>query len=192
MAYQPRFERDYQQSQTLPLAPFLSWKGLMVSGFCWLVLGLIAIWHPFAATLGIELLIAALLVVGGIVQLAAAVVSVQRGFWATLISGIANLTAGILLFVAPVGGIFTITLVIGVLLIVDGCLRLVYGLVHPGISGRFFPVLNGSISLLLGGLILLYWPGASLVFLGFIFGVALLITGLTSIGFALNLKSISR
>ncbi|MDS1269996.1 HdeD family acid-resistance protein [Lipingzhangella sp. LS1_29] len=108
-------------------------------------------------------------------------------WWALVIRGVAALVFGILALVWPELTLVVLVILVGVFFLVDGVF-LVTGAISGAAQGhRWLPVFQGVLSLIFGGLVLL-WPEVSaLVLLMFIAAWALA-TGVVQIVTALRLR----
>jgi membrane protein HdeD len=73
----------------------------------------------------------------------------------------------------PVDSTFSITLFLGALLVVEGVMELAAAAAAAG-PARSLVLLDGIITCLLGGMVLVEWPSDTLWVVGTLFGVALL------------------
>lgn len=193
MSYQPKRTTSLEEEQLRSVRLFttVSWISPLISGIAWFALGILALLLPLTATITFELFFGIVLLLGGIVQTIAAIGARHYlGFWPMLIGGLAGVLAGGFLLFAPLAGIAIITLLIGTLLAADGITRIIFAVQHSGIHGRFWPMLNGFLTLFLGLLVLAAWPAGSAFLLGYLVGVALLVNGVSSIAFAINLRQL--
>ena len=149
-------------------------------GILMILFGFIIIIFPVAGTFTIELLFGVLLLVAGLAQVVMAFQARKwAGFLLSLIVGLLYLLAGIALLFQPLAGAVTLTLLLGIFLLMVGLLKL-------GLSFKLKPryhhewlMFDGLLSLLLGILILMAWPSDSLWVLGLLFGINVLFSGLS-------------
>jgi membrane protein HdeD len=154
---------------------------------------------------GWDILFGVLSVIAGIFALGhvalAGAISVLVLGWTILLGGVAlaisaivgwkepgrrwDLAFGALLFLLGLGfvrnpgvGLLTLTLLAGSLLLVGGVVRLVSAF-QPG-APRGLLLLSGSVTLLLGLMVLNQWPVSALWFLGTILGIELILDGITT------------
>lgn len=174
--------------------------GLWIAGLAAIVLGVIAILFPFAATLTAELLFGALLLVLGLFEIIRSVIfsGVVSRVWSFLF-GLTALVAGGVLLIFPLGGALTLTLVVAVFLLLGGLVQLVIAWqASPGrrqlkdlpvIEGWGWLALSGALSMIIGGIVLSGLPGSVTWALGLLLGVYLLSLGGTQIAIAVGLPS---
>lgn len=146
---------------------------LVISGF-------VIMLFPVAGTFAVEILFGILLLVGGIGQVVMAFLARKwSGFFLTLLTGLLYTVAGLLLLFYPLQGEITLTLLLGVFLLVTGVLKM-------ALSSKLKPrmhyewlLFDGIITILLGFLILMKWPSDSLWVIGLLFGINVLFSGLS-------------
>ncbi|MBS0637496.1 MAG: DUF308 domain-containing protein, partial [Verrucomicrobia bacterium] len=107
---------------------------------------------------------------------------------ASIFSSILYLVLGILLFVYPMSGILTLTLLLAFYFFLDGVVK-VYGAfqIKPLKSWGWI-LTSGVLSLILAALILGLWPSQASWILGMLVGINLFITGVTTLGFIWSLS----
>lgn len=147
------------------------WAWYAVAGDAMIALGVYAMTHVMVATAASILMVGAMMVVAGIVQIVVA--ARTRGMsgaalWA--LGGILYIVAGILAVSNPVLTSALITIILAVTLVASGVFRIMFGLdVRPD-PGWNWIVVAGAISAIVGGLIVIGWPGTIWV-LGLILAV---------------------
>jgi uncharacterized membrane protein HdeD (DUF308 family) len=104
----------------------------------------------------------------------------MEGFWASAITGVANLTAGVVIFWKPAESLLALTVLVAAFLLVGGMFRIVTGLAG-GVPGSGWLVLHGVVDLLLAVLIIMNLPEASFYVLGVLLSVSLLVDGIALI-----------
>jgi uncharacterized membrane protein HdeD (DUF308 family) len=158
--------------------PMRSWfVGL---GVAFAVLGVLAIFLPFAATLVTTVVIGWLMLVGGAIQL---VHALQNRRWAgsgwAIVEGVIMVIAGVLVAVFPVAGKLTLTLVLAAFFVVEGVLKIVRCVQHRAMRAWGWLLFDGIASLVLGGLIWAGWPSTAVWALGLLVGIDLLMGGVS-------------
>lgn len=143
------------------------------------IAGFIAVGHVTLASAISVLFLGWMALIGGVALAVGAVAGWKdpRRRW--------DLALGALLFLLGLGfvrnpgvGLLTLTLLAGSLLLVGGILRLIAAF-QPGAS-RGLMLLSGTVTLLLGLMILSQWPVSALWFLGAVLGIELILDGVTS------------
>jgi len=142
------------------------------------LLGALAIAVPFVATLATTLFIGWLMVISGIGH---AIHAFQNRRWAgfpwALLSSILYLVAGGLIIWNPLVGTLTLTLVLSLFFLANGFVKVVRALQHRATSSWGWLLVDGIITLALGGLILAKWPSTAVWAIGLLVGVDLLVSG---------------
>lgn len=132
-----------------------------------------------------------LLVVGGLLTVAHAVLRRRwSGFLYDLVCGCVTALIGGLIVARPVGGLIVITAVIGVMFVLGGILWLVFALTRQSPYGAW-TLIHGLTDILLGGMILTGWPVSSEWVLGALVAIELVVTGsrLIALGLASSRRS---
>ncbi len=167
----------------------------LFEGVLMLVLGMLALVFPILASVWVTTVVAVVFLVGGIVGwinnlMRAKKLSRWLTFWRLVVSTvfvvagvsmIQQLGAGPAGVVLPVA---SLSLAIGIVFLVEGAVASVVSLAHREISGWGWGLLNGLITLTLGGLILSL-PAASLLsVLGILVGISFLFSGIDLLRFS--------
>ena len=167
----------------------------LFEGVLMLVLGVLALVFPILASVWVTTVVAVAFLVGGIVGwinnlMRAKHLSRWLTFWRLVVSTvfvvagvsmIQQLGAGPAGVVLPVA---SLSLAIGIVFLVEGAVASVVSLAHREISGWGWGLLNGLITLILGGLILSL-PAASLLsVLGILVGISFLFSGIDLLSFS--------
>jgi uncharacterized membrane protein HdeD (DUF308 family) len=166
------------------------WGWLLAVGISMVFLGTIALFIAPAATIGTILVLGWLLVVSGVVEAIQSFrVRKWGGIFLHLIGGILGVLVGLLIVTHPVAGALAWTLLFASFFTVIGVFRLVAAmrLKFPNWGWAAF---DGAVTLLLGLLLWIDWPGSGLWFLGFAVGVSLLLRGWSYVMFAIAVRNL--
>jgi len=167
----------------------------LFEGVLMLVLGVLALVFPFMASVWVTTVVAVAFLVGGIVGwinnlMRAKQLSRWLTFWRLVVSTvfvvagvsmIQQLGAGPAGLVLPVA---SLSLAIGIVFLVEGAVASVVSLAHREISGWGWGLLNGLITLILGGLILSLPAASLLTVLGILVGISFLFSGIDLLSFS--------
>lgn len=168
------------------------WGWFLAEGLVLLVLGIMAILLPAAASLVATVFFGWLLLISGIVGLIATLRERHApGFGWSLLSALLALGAGALLLLWPIHGVFSLTAVLIAFLFADGVITIFYALEHRrGASSNWnWMLFSGIVDILLGGLLLAGLPGSALWALGLLLGIDLTFAGWALIMMALSGRS---
>ncbi len=145
-----------------------------------IIAGFIAIALPFASGIAITVVIGWLLVISGVFHLADAFHSKGAGavLWRVLI-GIVFIIGGIDIAFFPLRGLFTLTFVLAIILLVQGVISVLSFFRHRRMHGVGWILFNGLVSILLGGVIWWDGPGAAVWIIGTLVGIHLIFNGIT-------------
>lgn len=170
------------------------WKWFAAEGVLLIVLGLIAVFLPAAASITVTLVIGWVLLISGIVGLISTVRARHApGLAWSLLSAITGMAAGVLLLVWPLAGTLSLTAVLIAFLCVEGVVSIFYALDHRrGLSGRWgWMLASGVVDLLLAVVILSGLPASALWALGLIIGINLLFGGWALLMMALHARRLA-
>jgi len=145
-----------------------------------ILLGIFAIAEPFAAGLGVTLLVGWLLVIGAVAHFFAAF----KGGGAKhvilqVVVGIVYLIGGLYFLTHTIMGVSTLTLLLSGVILAEGVLEIVAYMRLKSMHGAGWMLINGVVTLLLGGLIWFHWPSSSVWAIGTLVGVNLVMTGIS-------------
>jgi uncharacterized membrane protein HdeD (DUF308 family) len=172
------------------LRTFTLFEGLLM-----LVLGILALLFPLAASVWVTAMVAVVFLVGGLFGwinnlMRARLLGRWLAFWRLVVSTL-FLVAGLSMLLQLGGGpgqaaapIAALALAIGLVFLVEGVVALVVSLAHRRVRGWGWGLVNGAVTLVLGGLILTL-PGEVLVrVLGLLVGISFLFSGLDLLSFS--------
>jgi uncharacterized membrane protein HdeD (DUF308 family) len=151
-------------------------------GVLLIVFGMMAVGSPYLAAVAVNIVIAWLIVLAGIVHLMLAFRAHGAGsvIWKALV-GIAYLCFGGYLILHPVLGVASLTLLLATLFLVEGVLDIVLYVKMRPIHGSSWVLIDGIVTLLLGGMIYMQWPSSSLWAIGTLVGISMIISGLARV-----------
>jgi uncharacterized membrane protein HdeD (DUF308 family) len=166
---------------------------LVVLGVVTLVAGLLAMGSPLASGLGVVALIGIALVIGGIARIMAAFSagSFGQGVLA-FIGGMITFAAGLALAGRPGIGLTTLTLLLGIYLVVDGISSAILAFhVRPD-KGWGWMLFSAIMGVLLGFLLLREWPMSGAWAIGTLTGVNLVVSGSSMISIGSAARSLAK
>jgi uncharacterized membrane protein HdeD (DUF308 family) len=136
---------------------------------------------PGIATLATAFLIGWLLVIGGIFGLIAvfAAGTSAAGFWWHLLTAILYLVVGIMIFVSPVAGVLTLTILLAAYMFAGGVMRIAIslGYRHDIPKSWGWVLFSGIVDIALGLLIISGFPGTAAWVLGLLVGINFVFMG---------------
>ena len=166
-----------------------TWAGFFVLGILLVILGFAVMIFPVAGTFAVEILFGLVLLFAGLTQIVLAFRSQGwGGFIITMVIGILYTLVGLLFLFNPFGGAITLTLILGAFLLIDGILRIILSFKLKALSNWVWIFFEGIITALIGIFVLMSWPSDSLWVIGFLFGISILFSGLTSMVISFMLK----
>jgi uncharacterized membrane protein HdeD (DUF308 family) len=148
---------------------------LIAAAVLFIILGIFAIAEPAIVWFALATLIGWLLILAGVAHLSL-VSGGSRGIW-QLILGTIYIIGGLFPLTHPLLELGAITQLLSVIIFVEGTLDLTAYFRTRNESGSVWLLVNGLITLLLGGLISIHWPWISAAAIGTLVGLNLLTTG---------------
>lgn len=166
-------------------------RGLLVFlGIVLIIAGCAAIAMPLFASLAVELLIGWVLIISGLMQIIYSFSSQKWGrVFLRILAGLLYLIVGLMLVVHPLRGTLTLTLLLGILFILEGVCKIVASIGNremPRWGALFF---SGLLALLIGIIIWRQWPSSAAWAIGLLVGVNILFRGWALITLAIALFS---
>jgi uncharacterized membrane protein HdeD (DUF308 family) len=156
------------------------WRLLLVEGVLLVILGILAIAVPAAATLAVDIFVGWLFLIGGIIGLIAlfSARDIAAFLW-TLLTAALSLVAGIILIWKPVEGAMTLTLVLTALFIAEGVFQVIGSLAYRDVlrSGWGWLLASGIADLIMAAILIYAWPLSAAWALGLLAGVNLITSG---------------
>lgn len=155
--------------------------GLAIAWAVILILcGIFSLTLPMLAGISVAIVLSVLIIIAGIVHLTTGPVAGSFGgyLWRTLV-GIVYIIGGIWLFMHPVMGLVSFTLVLGIMFVVEGLLAIISFFSVRGTTGSGWLLFDGLITVFLALLILRHWPSSAAWAIATIVGINLLISGIT-------------
>jgi uncharacterized membrane protein HdeD (DUF308 family) len=158
-------------------------------GVLLILFGILAVGSPFLAALAVNVVIAWLIVLAGVVHLILAFHAHGAGslIWKLLV-GLAYLFFGLYLIMHPLLGVVSLTLVLASLFLIEGILDIVLFFKMRSVRGSSWVLIDGIITLLLGLMIYLQWPSSSGWAIGTLVGVSMIISGVTRVLLSLAVR----
>jgi uncharacterized membrane protein HdeD (DUF308 family) len=158
-------------------------------GILLIVFGMLAVGSPFLAAVAVNVVIAWLLVLAGVVHLTVAFHTREAGslIWRLLV-GLAYVFFGVYLISHPALGVASLTLVLASLFLVEGILNIALFFRVRSVQGSGWLLIDGIITLLLGLMIYMQWPSSAAWAIGTLVGVSMIISGVTRVMLSLAVR----
>jgi uncharacterized membrane protein HdeD (DUF308 family) len=166
-----------------------NWGLVFFMGIMFVIAGILAIGYPHVWTTGIILMIGWILAITGVVRLVDALFTQKQGGFAwKIIGSILYVLSGIILLKFPLTGSLTLTFIIGTFLIIEGISKTAFAADMRPLPGWNWAMFDGVLSIIFGGVVLIFLPSAALWLIGLLLGIKLLVAGWDMIFFGLALK----
>jgi len=157
------------------------WRLFLFQGVVMIILGVLAVAVPVAATIAVDIYFGALLLISGIVGLVAMLSAkdIPAFLW-SLITAAVSAAAGALLIWKPVEGALSLTMLLTAFFIVEGVFQIVTSVAYRDVIGSSWGwmLASGVADLALAAIILLGWPVTAIWTLCLLVGINLLSSGL--------------
>jgi uncharacterized membrane protein HdeD (DUF308 family) len=125
-----------------------AWRGFilhLLAGVLYVIVGLLMIEHPLDAAVGLTLMVAAALLVGGLIRIAVSAVDRFHGWVWSLCSGVVSVLLGVLIWRQwPASGLWVIGLFVGVELMINGWTWVMLALALKGLIPGQGPAAPGA------------------------------------------------
>ncbi len=156
-----------------------------------IIFGTLAIGSPMLAALAVNIFIAWLIILAGVVHFFLAFHAHRAGglIWKLLV-GAAYLGFGVYLILHPVLGVISLTLVLAALFLLEGIFDFVLFFKMRPMPGAGWVLFDGIITLLLGLLIGIRWPSSSAWAIGIVVGASMIVSGVTRIMLSLAVRKV--
>lgn len=166
---------------------------LIALGVAMFILGLLAMILPTAMGVGVAIVVGILLLIAGVAQLSAGIHAPSLG--AGLLNGLFGFLmfiAGLFMLLRPQLGLVKLTLIAAIYFVVVGIAEIIVSFrVKPRVGWGMI-LLNGIVTLILGGLIWSEWPYSAEWAVGVLVGVQLLFMGAHFIALGSAAKQLAR
>jgi uncharacterized membrane protein HdeD (DUF308 family) len=158
-------------------------------GVLLIIFGMVAIGSPFLAAVAVNILIAWLIVLAGVVHVMLGVRTHGAGsmIWKVLV-GLAYLFFGAYLIMHPVLGVASLTLVLAVLFEIEGILEIILFFNLRSLGGSSWLLIDGIVTLLLGVMIYMQWPSSAGWAIGTLVGVSMIFSGASRVMMSLAVR----
>jgi uncharacterized membrane protein HdeD (DUF308 family) len=157
-----------------------------------IILGIIAMLAPWEFGIVIALIIGWTAIFNGVAQIVYGI-RIHSGGRTVLevILGLIYIVAGIYLLLHPVGGLLVLTIFLASFLIVYGVFALVLAFQMRPLRGWGWVLFDAIITILLGVLIWAHWPLNAEWVVGTLFGISILVSGVTRLMMSLAIRRLT-
>ena len=174
------FSQGSDMSRAIGGALKAHWRLLFLQGVVMLILGVLAVAVPAAATVVVEIYVGWLFLISGAVGLVAmfSAGNLPAFLW-SLVTAALSVVAGILLIGRPAEGVVSLTLVLTAFFIAEGVWQIVASIAYRDVLARTWGwmLLSGLSDLALAAIIILGWPTTAAWVVGLLVGVNLITSG---------------
>ncbi len=171
-----------------PLATGSSWIWMLLFGIATVILGLLALSWPGKTIAVIALLFGIQLLISGLFRTVLSLTTPGHHRAWHLLVGILSIVAGVLCLRDLFQTIQLLVLILGIYWIIGGVLDFFGGLANRELPNRWVTVASGALGFMAGVLVLTY-PGLSLLMLTWILGAWLIVLGTMEVFGAIQLRT---
>src|SRR5262245_23713327 len=164
---------------------------LIVTACLFMLLGLFALVEPFVAGLGVTMLVGWLLIAGGATHIISIFRRDDGGAVWHLALGLVYIAGGVYFLSHPVIALEALTLLLAMLLFVEAGIDLVAYSAQRREPGAVWLLVNAFVTALLGTLIAMHWPAASVWVIGTVLGLNLLMTGVSRLMLGMAARNVA-
>lgn len=167
------------------------WWLFILTGIIALAAGIVAISYPGKTLLVLALIFGIYLLLWGVLHIVIALSARDEATESVLmlLIGVGALIAGLIIVSHPDRSIVVLTLVIGIYLVFVGVLEFITALGEQSITNP--NLLRGLVSVA-AGVLILSWPGPSLLILALVIGIAFIVRGIIDIFSGIRLVRLRR
>ena len=167
------------------------WKYYSFQGTLMIVVGILALLVPFAATLATTLFFGWLLILGGIVGCVAAFRSREApGFWSSLLLAVLSVVLGGIIIYDPLAGTVTLTWLLAVFFFLSGLFNFSIARAVRLSTTRFWLVIvSGIIDIVLAIFLIIGLPGTAVWATGVFLGISFITSGFGLLFSALDARN---
>src|ERR1019366_6199302 len=171
------------------------WRLFLFQGVVMIILGVLAVCAPVAATLAVDIYVGWLLLISGLIGLIAIVSThhVNAFLW-SLVTAALSVVIGVLLILKPIEGAVSLTVVLTAFFIAEGVFQTAVALASRQVmAGTWgWMLMSGIADLALAAIIIAGWPGTAIWALGLLVGINLLTSGCAVVVAALAGREMAR
>ena len=165
---------------------------LIAVAVVFIILGMIAIVEPGVAGLAVTILVGWLLILGGVTHLVTSFSGGGPGhvIWQVILA-IVYIVGGVYFLMHPLLALGTLTLFLAGIILAEAMIEFLAYFRTRAEGGSGWLLVNGLVTLFLGGLIWVHWPSSSVWAIGTLVGVNLLMTGISRLMLGLAARKLS-
>jgi len=167
------------------------WVLFLIEGIVLLILGASAVLIPAVATLAVTIFLGWLFLISGVVGLVTTFwMRHAPGFWWSLLSAVLGIAVGVMLVASPLGGAFSLTILLIAFFLIEGAATIMFALDHRReLSGQWaWMLMSGVIDLALATMIFAGLPSTAAWAVGLLVGINMVFGGTALIVMALHAR----
>lgn len=147
----------------------------LAQGILFIVIGLLSFVLPVVTVIGVEVILAVLLIISGAYQTYQGVT--DRSGW-LIVSGVLSLIVGGIMLLMPLAGAVAVATVIALFLLFEGIVEIVLALQIRSTNRWGWLMASGILSIVLAIILLIGWPEQTVILAGIFLGINFLLYGI--------------
>ncbi len=151
-------------------------KRSIITGVLLMLAGIISIFAPSVTSFTLSFILGFLFVIGALISGIHVMQSYNKS-WLAWFKPVIFFVIGVIIFRNPITGAAAIGLMLMIYFFISGFAQIFFGLEFKPITGWFWMVIDGIISVIIAMIFLLGWPISSVWLIGLLVGVSLLTDG---------------
>lgn len=161
----------------------------VIWGALLIIFGLVAVALPLVAAVAVNIAVAWLIFLAGVVHLILGFRAHGAGslIWKVLV-GLAYLFFSVYLFTHPVLGVVSLTLLLASLFLLEGIFDIALFFNLRSLPGSSMFLVDGIITLVLGLMIYMQWPSSAAWAIGTLVGASMMVSGITRVMLSLTVR----
>lgn len=174
-------------------APALKPGWFIAAGLIMIILGFVSWVCAIDVSLATTIVLGAVLIAGGGVQIVQAFghgAAAGSARWLSMLAGVFIVIAGILLCLEPAQGTVFLTAFTAAMLIIGGLMRIYWSVQLRHVPGWWMGLCSGGVTFLVGVLLYVMLPWASLLFIGTLIAVELIMAGVSAMCFGFSIRQV--
>lgn len=167
------------------------WKSYSFQGGLMIVVGILALLAPFAATLATTLFFGWLMIFGGILGAVAAFrAKGAPGFWSSVLLAVLAFVLGVVIIYDPIAGSVTLTWMLAFYFLLSGVFNFsIANAVKTSTKRSWWLIFSGVIDIALAAFLVIGLPGTAVWAVGLFLGLSFITSGMALVFAALDARN---
>ena len=165
------------------------WWMILLTGIAGTIFGLIALFWPTMTLVTLVYTVAIVTVVGGAIALFEAISSIKKDrlWWLALLLALVNIGIGVYLIRNPLVAVGVFVIILAIVILGRAIFDLVVASYMDKKEGRWLWIVTGLLGVI-SALVIMFYPAQSSLAFVWVLGAYALIHGVTTVGFAVQIR----